>query len=90
MRTDALDVFRGAGFEAAALVGAGGRLISTDFSPSMLDTARRRGAELEVENVTYRVMDAERIELEADSVDAVLCRFGYMLMADPDAVRADA
>jgi len=77
------------GFEAAALVGASGRLISTDFSPSMLETARRRGAELGVENVTYRVMDAERIELEDDSVDAVLCRFGYMLMADPAAALAE-
>jgi SAM-dependent methyltransferase len=36
-----------------------------------------------VGNVEYRVMDAERIELEANSVDGVLCRFGYMLMADP-------
>jgi len=77
------------GFEAAALVGASGRLISTDFSPSMLDAARRRGAELGVENVTYRVMDAERIELEDDSIDAVLCRFGYMLMVDPAAALAE-
>jgi SAM-dependent methyltransferase len=77
------------GFEAAALVGATGRLISTDFSPSMLDTARRRGAELGVANVSFRVMDAERIELESDSVDAVLCRFGYMLMADPAAALAE-
>jgi ubiquinone/menaquinone biosynthesis C-methylase UbiE len=30
-------------------------------------------------------MDAERIELDSDSVDGVLCRFGYMLMADPAA-----
>jgi SAM-dependent methyltransferase len=29
------------------------------------------------------VIDAERIELEDDSVDGVLCRFGFMLMADP-------
>jgi SAM-dependent methyltransferase len=29
------------------------------------------------------VIDAERIQLEPDSVDGVLCRFGYMLMADP-------
>jgi ubiquinone/menaquinone biosynthesis C-methylase UbiE len=47
--------------------------------------SRRRGAELGVNNVEYRVMDAERIELDADSVDGVLCRFGYMLMADPAA-----
>lgn len=28
-------------------------------------------------------MDAERMDLEDDSVDGVLCRWGYMLMADP-------
>jgi SAM-dependent methyltransferase len=73
------------GFEAAAIVGDRGRLITTDLSPSMLDAARRRGAELGIRNVEYRVMDAERIELDADSVDGVLCRFGYMLMPDPAA-----
>jgi SAM-dependent methyltransferase len=71
------------GFEAAALVGEHGRLITTDLSPAMLDAARRRGAELGLANVEYRIMDAERIELDDDSVDGVLCRFGYMLMADP-------
>jgi SAM-dependent methyltransferase len=77
------------GFAAAAIVGDRGRLISTDFSPAMLDAARRRGDELGVANVTYRVMDAERIELDTDSVDGVLCRFGYMLMADPAAALAE-
>lgn len=78
------------GFEAAGIVGERGRLISTDFSPAMLDVARRRGAELGIGNVEYRVMDAEHIDLDADSVDGVLCRFGYMLMADPAAALADA
>jgi ubiquinone/menaquinone biosynthesis C-methylase UbiE len=77
------------GFEAAAIVGERGRLISTDFSPAMLQIARRRGAELGRGNVHYRVMDAERVELDADSVDGVLCRFGYMLMPDPAAAFAE-
>jgi SAM-dependent methyltransferase len=77
------------GFEAAAIVGERGRLISTDFSPAMVDIARRRGAELGVGNADYRVMDAEGIELDTDSVDGVLCRFGYMLMADPAAALAE-
>src|ERR671937_2244526 len=34
-------------------------------------------------------MDAERMELDDDSVDGVLCRFGYMLMADPAAALAE-
>ncbi len=71
------------GFEAAKLVGDRGRLISTDFSPAMLAAARRRGAELGAENVDYRVLDAARNELDDDSVDGVLCRFGFMLMVDP-------
>jgi SAM-dependent methyltransferase len=70
------------GFAAAAALGENGRLISTDFSPEMVELARRRGAELGLANVEYRVMDAERIELEADSVDGVLCQNGYMLLAD--------
>lgn len=77
------------GFEAAAIVGEHGRLISTDFSPAMVEAARRRGAELGIRNVDYRVMDAEHIALDTASVDGVLCRFGYMLMADPAAALAE-
>jgi SAM-dependent methyltransferase len=73
------------GFEAAARVGPGGRLISTDFAEGMVDAARRRGEELGLTNVEHRVMDAERMDLGDDSVDGGLCRFGYMLMADPAA-----
>jgi SAM-dependent methyltransferase len=77
------------GFQAAAIVGETGRLITSDFSPAMLDAARRRGNELAVANVDYRLIDAERIEMAEDSVDGVLCRFGYMLMADPGAALAE-
>jgi SAM-dependent methyltransferase len=77
------------GFEAAAMIGRHGRLITSDFSPAMLAAARRRGTELGLANVDYRVIDAERIELDDDSVDRVLCRFGYMLMADPAAALAE-
>ncbi|MGH2780804.1 MAG: class I SAM-dependent methyltransferase [Thermoleophilaceae bacterium] len=77
------------GFAATAALGDDGRLISTDFSPDMVEVARRRGAELGRRNVDYRVMDAERIELDSDSVDGVLCRFGYMLMADAAAALSE-
>jgi SAM-dependent methyltransferase len=73
------------GFEVAERIGEQGRLISSDFSPSMLAAARERGEERGVSNVDYRILDAERIELADDSVDGVLCRFGYMLMAHPAA-----
>jgi SAM-dependent methyltransferase len=73
------------GFIAAALLGERGRLISSDFSPEMVEVARRRAAELGLANVEHRVIDAEEIALEDDSVDGVLCRFGFMLMPDPEA-----
>jgi SAM-dependent methyltransferase len=71
------------GFAAADRLGPSGRLISTDFSGPMVDAARRRADELGVSNAEFRRMDAERMELDDDSVDGVLCRWGYMLMADP-------
>ena len=77
------------GFDAAALIGDRGRLISSDFSPAMVAAARRRGAERGLGNVEYRVMDAERTGLADESVDGVLCRFAYMLMADPAAALAE-
>ena len=73
------------GFEAAQTIGDSGSLITSDFSPAMLDAARRRGSELGLTNVDYRLIDAERIKLGDDSVDGVLCRFGYMLLPDPAA-----
>ena len=77
------------GFEAAAIVGDSGMLIASDFSPRMLEAARRRGEEIGATNVDFEVMDAEDTGLEDDSVDGVLCRFGYMLMADPAAALAE-
>jgi ubiquinone/menaquinone biosynthesis C-methylase UbiE len=78
------------GFDALAIAGPGGRLLCTDVSPAMLAVARRRGAERGAANVEYRIIDAQRIELPADSVDGVLCRFGYMLMPDPAGALAEA
>jgi ubiquinone/menaquinone biosynthesis C-methylase UbiE len=73
------------GFDAAERVGESGLVISTDFAPEMVDLARRLGEVRGLTNVEYRVLDAERIELDEDSVDGAVCRFGYMLMADPAA-----
>jgi SAM-dependent methyltransferase len=71
------------------ILGPDGRLLSTDFSAGMVDVARRRGAELGLANVEYRVIDAERIELESGSVDGVLSQSTYMLVGDPAAALAE-
>jgi SAM-dependent methyltransferase len=77
------------GFATAALLGEDGRLLSTDFSPEMVEVAHRRGNELGLRNVDHRVIDAERIELDSGSVDGVLCQSTYMLVADPAAALAE-
>jgi ubiquinone/menaquinone biosynthesis C-methylase UbiE len=77
------------GFEVAQTLGKRCRLISTDFSPDMVEVARRVAAERGLENVEVRVMDAEQIDLGDGSVDGVLCQSGYMLMADVEAALAE-
>jgi SAM-dependent methyltransferase len=77
------------GFEVAAILGEEGRLISSDFSPEMVEVARRRSSELGLGNVDHRVIDVERIELDSASVDGVLCQSAYMLAADPAAALAE-
>lgn len=71
------------GLMAARLVGESGRVIITDFAPEMVAAARQRAQELGVKNAEFRLLDAERMDLETDSVDGVLCRWAYMLMTDP-------
>jgi SAM-dependent methyltransferase len=73
------------GFLAAERVGEDGTVVSTDFAPEMVDVAQRASRARGLGNVEHRVLDAERMDFEDDSFDGVLCRWGYMLMADPAA-----
>ena len=77
------------GLMAARSVGESGLVIVTDFTPEMVAAARRRAEELAVQNAEFRVLDAERMDLETDSVDGVLCRWAYMLTIDPAAAFAE-
>jgi SAM-dependent methyltransferase len=73
------------GFLAAELIQPGGTLICSDFAPEMLSAAQRRAEALGIRNVRFRQIDAEGIDQPAASLDGVLCRWAYMLMADPEA-----
>jgi SAM-dependent methyltransferase len=74
------------GLLAAELVRPGGKLISSDAAEPMIEVARERARELGLEDVVdFRQLDAEWIDLSTASVDAALCRWGYMLMTDPEA-----
>lgn len=73
------------GFLAAHRIAPGGTLISSDASEAMLDVARERAAALGLDNVEFRQLQLEWIDLETASVHAALCRWALMLLVDPGA-----
>lgn len=73
------------GLLAAELVAPGGKAIITDNADAMIEVAKARAEEVGATNVEIRPMEAEWIDLPTASVDAVLCRWGFMLLADPEA-----
>jgi SAM-dependent methyltransferase len=77
------------GLLAAELVAPVGSVLITDQAEAMLDGARERAQQLGLANVQFKTMGAEWIDLPVASVDAVLCRWGYMLMRDPPAALSE-
>jgi SAM-dependent methyltransferase len=73
------------GFMAHELIQPGGTLITSDFAPEMLGQAQARAEALGLTGVRFKQIDAESIDLDAASLDVVLVRWGFMLMADPGA-----
>lgn len=85
----ALDVASGIGdpaLEVARRAGEKGSVLATDFSPEMLEVARERARAAGLRNLETRVADAEKLDLQPKSFDAATCRWGVMLVLDPDAV----
>jgi SAM-dependent methyltransferase len=81
-----LDVAAGTGdsaLMAAARVGPKGHVLAADASAAMLDVAAEAARKAGFTNVETRVMDAEDLELDPDSFDAVICRNALMLFPHP-------
>jgi len=71
------------GFLVAELIApGGGTLISSDGAEAMVAHARARAAELGLANVEFKPLELEWIDLPAASIDAVICRWGYMFALD--------
>ncbi|WP_411105568.1 class I SAM-dependent methyltransferase [Streptomyces sp. cmx-4-9] len=88
-----LDLGSGTGqpaLDAALLVGAKGSVVGTDQAGEMLGAARRRAVELGLGNTEFLEVDAERLDFEDASFDAVTSRFSLMFLPDADAVLARA
>jgi SAM-dependent methyltransferase len=77
------------GFLAAELIRPGGGLISSDAAEAMIDVARARAATMGVENVAFKRLELEWIDLPTASVDALLCRWGLMFALDPAAALSE-
>jgi SAM-dependent methyltransferase len=73
------------GFMAAERIRPGGTLVCSDAAKEMLQIARERAERLGVDNVEFKELQLEWIDLSTASVDAALCRWGYMLTVDPEA-----
>ena len=84
-----LDLGAGTGDQtllAAQRVGPGGTVLATDISASMLDLAQEAARAADFLNVRTQVMDAQHLELESGSFDAVIARFSLQFV--PDVQRA--
>jgi ubiquinone/menaquinone biosynthesis C-methylase UbiE len=80
------------GFLAAELIAPGGTLISSDATEGMLEVARQRAGDLDLSSVKleFKQLEIEWIDLPTASVDAILCRWAYMLTVDPEAGMREA
>lgn len=84
-----LDLGAGTGDQtllAARRIRPGGMVLATDISASMLALTQEAARAADLPNVQTRVMDAQRIELEAGSFDAAMARFSLQFI--PDVQRA--
>ena len=80
-----LDVGAGAGdstLVAAQRVGSSGGVLATDVSASMLEVAAELARQAGLNNVDTRVVDAQSLDLDADSFDAAVSRNCLMLIPD--------
>ena len=76
--TSMLDLCCGPGYGAAAAAARGAHAIGIDFSHAMVETARALHLP-----VAFRQGDAEALDFESESFDAVICSFGVNHLPDP-------
>ena len=75
-----LDVACGPGYVSQAAVQLGAEPVGIDFSPEMIRLAKQRNP-----NIHFAIGDAQALEFDTDSFDAVLMNFGLLHLPDPQA-----
>lgn len=84
-----LDVGTGTGFVAAGLAPDARRVLALDYSPAMLDVARRNLFELEVDNVEFLESDLAALPLADGSVDAAVANMVVHHAEEPVAMLSE-
>ncbi len=69
------------------VIGEGSLLIASDISPDMLAFAKEK---LKALNIDWRIIDAHELPFDDNSVDLIVCCFGYMFVADKPKAFAEA
>ncbi len=79
-----LDVACGTGHAAFAIAKLlpTGHVTAVDFSPGMLDRARRKAASLDVHNVKFMERDMQNMEFPEGIFDVAVCAFGIFFVED--------
>ncbi|MBI2071233.1 MAG: methyltransferase domain-containing protein [Elusimicrobia bacterium] len=81
-----LDVACGSGivsFAAAQQIGSSGSILGIDLSNEMIQLAQERAKGMNVQQISFKEMNAESLPLPPNSFDAALCQLGLMLFAEP-------
>ena len=87
-----LDLGSGAGndcFVARAETGATGKVIGVDFTPAMIQRARKNAEKLGYHNVEFRQGDIEELPVSDDSVDVIVSNCVLNLVPDKRRVFAE-
>lgn len=80
-----LDVATGTGIvaiAAAEIVGAEGKVIGVDISSGMLNQARQKIAAANLQNIELIEADADYLNFDNDSFDAILCSSAIVYLTD--------
>lgn len=83
-----LDVCCGSGasaIPAAELVGPGGSVTGVDLAENLLELARDKARQQQLDNIRFQSGDMTQLRFAADSFDAVVCVFGIFFVPDMEA-----
>jgi len=83
-----LDAACGTGNAALAIAKflPNGRVTAVDFSPGMLDQARRKAASFDVCNVEFMEQDMQNLDFSGGLFDVAVCAFGIFFVEDMESL----